>query len=70
MAGINKSTGQYIGWCHADLQNNLEDIYNIFKENYDELKKKKSIFERKKIKQKYNRLFFYIWNVSACKFFV
>ena len=40
MAGINKSTGQYVGWCHADLQNNLEDIYNIFKENYDELKKK------------------------------
>ena len=31
MAGINKSTGEYVGWCHADLQNNLTEIYNAFK---------------------------------------
>ena len=49
MAGINKSTGQYVGWCHADLQNNLEDIYNIFKENYDELKKKRVFLKGKRL---------------------
>ena len=29
-AGINKSTGEFIAWAHADLQTPLEDIYKIF----------------------------------------
>ena len=48
MAGINKSTGEYIGWCHADLQNNLNDIYNIFEKNLDELKRQKTVLKGKR----------------------
>tara|TARA_B100000686_G_C16510655_1_gene821968 strand:+ start:172 stop:885 length:714 start_codon:yes stop_codon:yes gene_type:complete len=47
--GLNKSTGEYIGWCHADLQNNLDDIYNIFKKNLKNLKGKKTILKGKRM---------------------
>ena len=49
MAGVNKSTGNYIGWCHADLQNNLDDVYNAFKNNLDRLEKKNTILKGKRI---------------------
>lgn len=47
--GLKKSTGEYIGWCHADLQNNLNDIYNIFEKNFDELKIKKTVLKGKRM---------------------
>ncbi len=47
--GLKKSTGKYIGWCHADLQNSLDDIYNIFKNNLDKLEGKKIILKGKRM---------------------
>ena len=49
MAGVNKAKGDYIGWCHADLQNNLEDVYDSFKKNFNELEKTNSILKGKRI---------------------
>ena len=48
MTGLYKATGKYIGWCHGDLQNNLDDINNIFKQNYNELKKNNVIIKGKR----------------------
>jgi len=48
MSGLYKGTGKYIGWCHGDLQNNLDDINNIFKQNYNELNKNNVIIKGKR----------------------
>ena len=58
MAGLNKSTGEYIGWCHADLQNNLEDIYNIYKKNFDKLEKMQIILKGKRLNRNIIDIFF------------
>ena len=49
MKGLNKSTGKYIGWCHADLQNNLTEIYDAFKKNLNTLEKTNSILKGKRL---------------------
>ena len=49
MSGISMAKGDYLGWCHADLQNNLDDVYNLFKENFNELEKTKSILKGKRL---------------------
>ena len=60
MAGINKSTGQYVGWCHADLQNNLPEIYNAFKKNLNTLEKTKTILKGKRLNRSMIDIFFTI----------
>tara|TARA_B100000029_G_scaffold510259_1_gene601317 strand:+ start:516 stop:1229 length:714 start_codon:yes stop_codon:yes gene_type:complete len=47
--GLKKSTGKYIGWCHADLQNSLDDIYNIFKNNLNKLEENKLVLKGKRM---------------------
>ncbi len=49
MEGLNRSTGKYVGWCHADLQNNLAEIYNAFKKNLNTLEKTKTILKGKRL---------------------
>ena len=49
MEGLNRSTGKYVGWCHADLQNNLTEIYNAFKKNLNTLEKTKTILKGKRL---------------------
>ena len=49
MSGVSRSTGEYIGWCHADLQNNLNDVYDAFKKNLIELEETKTILKGKRI---------------------
>ena len=31
MSGVEISTGEFIGWCHADLQTEPKDIYDAYK---------------------------------------
>jgi glycosyltransferase involved in cell wall biosynthesis len=38
--GLDNSNGNFIGWCHADLQTPLEDFYNLYKK----IKKHKNVF--------------------------
>lgn len=45
MAGVNIATGEYIGWCHADLQNNLDDVYSVFEKNLVQLENKKTVLK-------------------------
>ena len=58
MAGLNKSSGKYIGWCHADLQNNIEDIYNIFKEKFSELEKENTVLKGRRMNRGIIDIFF------------
>ena len=66
MAGLNKSSGKYIGWCHADLQNNIEDIYNIFKEKFSELEKENTVLKGRRM----NRGIIDIFFTNGMSFFV
>lgn len=37
MSGVKIASGEYIGWCHADLQTEPIDIYNAYVQNYENL---------------------------------
>ena len=38
MSGVRIAKGDYIGWCHADLQTEPSDVYNAFLSNKEKLK--------------------------------
>ena len=39
MSGVYKASGNFIGWCHADLQTEPLDIYEAFIKNKEKLEK-------------------------------
>ena len=43
MSGVNIAQGQFIGWCHADLQTEPIDVLNAFTINIENLKNKKCL---------------------------
>ena len=43
MSGVKIANGQYIGWCHADLQTEPSDVHNAYIQNYKNLKNDKCI---------------------------
>ena len=43
MSGVNIAQGQFIGWCHADLQTEPMDVVNAFSSKINNLKKEKCI---------------------------
>ncbi len=45
MSGVNIAQGQFIGWCHADLQTEPMDVLNAFSSKIDNLKDKKCIIK-------------------------
>ena len=45
MSGVKIASGNFIGWCHADLQTEPEDIYNAYQQNYEKLKNDKVIIK-------------------------
>ena len=58
MAGVYKSSGDFIGWCHADLQNNLDEVYNAFENNLNKLSKKNMILKGKRLNRNIIDVFF------------
>ena len=45
MSGVKISTGDFIGWCHADLQTEPRDVYDAFLNNKDKLKNQNYIIK-------------------------
>ena len=45
MSGVKIASGEYIGWCHADLQTEPMDVYNAYLENSEQLKNDKVIIK-------------------------
>ena len=45
MSGVKISTGDFIGWCHADLQTEPSDVYDAFLTNKDKLKNQNYIIK-------------------------
>jgi glycosyltransferase involved in cell wall biosynthesis len=45
MSGVKIASGNFIGWCHADLQTEPEDIYNAYLQNFEKLKNDKVIIK-------------------------
>jgi glycosyltransferase involved in cell wall biosynthesis len=45
MSGVKIASGEYIGWCHADLQTEPMDIYNAFLQNSEKLKNDKVLIK-------------------------
>ena len=45
MSGVNIAQGQFIGWCHADLQTEPMDVLNAFSSKIDNLKDEKCIIK-------------------------
>ena len=53
MTGVTRAKGQYVCWCHADLQTTPQDVVNSFLFNQDNLKKFKSVVKGKRINRNY-----------------
>lgn len=45
MSGVKIASGNFIGFCHADLQTEPEDVYNAYKLNLKKLKNDKVIIK-------------------------
>ena len=45
MSGVKIASGNFIGWCHADLQTEPEDVYNAYLQNFNNLKNDKVIIK-------------------------
>ena len=45
MSGVKISTGEFIGWCHADLQTEPKDIYDAYKKNLKLLQNEKVVIK-------------------------
>ncbi len=45
MSGVNISTGDFIGWCHADLQTEPKDVYDAYQKYFELLKSEKVIIK-------------------------
>ena len=43
MSGVNFSQGEFIGWCHADLQTEPIDVLNAYRSNIENFKNEKCI---------------------------
>ena len=50
MSGVKIAKGEYIGWCHADLQTEPKDVYDAYVQNYSELSKKNVLIKGSRIK--------------------
>ena len=44
-------SGEFVGWCHADLQTDPEDVYNAFIEFKKDLSSGKAIIKGLRIKR-------------------
>ena len=45
MQGVLRASGNYIGWCHADLQTEPIDVYNAYMQNLMRLKSEKVLIK-------------------------
>ncbi len=45
MSGVNIAVGQYIGWCHADLQTEPSDVLNAYMNNIEKLSNQNCIIK-------------------------
>ena len=45
MSGVKIASGNFIGWCHADLQTEPEDVYNAYIQNFKKLKNDRVIIK-------------------------
>jgi polyisoprenyl-phosphate glycosyltransferase len=45
MSGVKVASGNFIGWCHADLQTDPEDVYNAFTKYKTRLNNEKIIIK-------------------------
>ena len=62
MSGVNISKGDFIGWCHADLQTEPLDVYNAFKKHFNLLKNEQVIIKG----QKKIEIFLMLFSHFAC----
>tara|TARA_Y100000996_G_C22510569_1_gene638199 strand:- start:467 stop:1183 length:717 start_codon:yes stop_codon:yes gene_type:complete len=53
MTGVKKSKGNYVSWCHADMQTKPQDVFNAFYKNKLNLKKFRSVVKGKRINRNY-----------------
>ena len=40
MSGVKIASGDFIGWCHADLQTEPKDVYDAYQNRGAAIKKK------------------------------
>ena len=45
MSGVKISTGQFIGWCHADLQTEPKDVHDAYRKYYELLQDQKIVIK-------------------------
>ena len=70
MSGVNISKGDFIGWCHADLQTEPLDVYNAFKKHFNLLKNEQVIIKGLRKNRNFFDVFFtFCMSVIASIFF-
>ena len=70
MSGVKIATGECIGWCHADLQTEPEDVYNAYLENVDQLRNDKILVKGLRIKRNiFDSTFTFCMSIIASSIF-
>ena len=70
MSGVKIATGECIGWCHADLQTEPEDVYNAYLENVDQLRNNKILVKGLRIKRNiFDSTFTFCMSIIASSIF-
>ncbi len=71
MSGVNVAQGQFIGWCHADLQTEPMDILNAYSANIENLKQENCIIKGlRKNRNFFDALFTFGMSVVASLIFL
>ena len=66
MSGVKVATGECIGWCHADLQTEPEDVYNAYLKNKDKLKNSKILVKGLRVKRNlFDSIFTFCMSIMA-----
>ena len=71
MSGVKIASGEYISWCHADLQTEPKDIYDAYQKNFELLKNKKIVIKGlRKNRKIFDHFFTFCMSAIASFFFL
>ena len=69
MSGVKIANGDVIGWCHADLQTEPEDVYNAFVQYKDKLLKEKTVSKGNRVNRNFLTIYLPLMSILTSNFF-
>ena len=71
MSGVKIASGEFIGWCHADLQTEPKDIYDAYQKYFELLQNNKIVIKGlRKNRKIFDNFFTFCMSAIASIFFL